>query len=306
MTLTYAPLVLTPATAPDAADPLLLGIEVTDPGLAARCGLGNIDPQHAVGAGPRAPAAIEAALDHPLPPAGARLATLRADLDALGAMAVLNLRAGGWQAGGPARGRIARIAAVDRFDRGPWPGRRLLPATEAELLDDWPGADLAVLSACVFDAAAPLADRVAAAADWIAAGRVPEAWRAAAGRRQAGLIASLAEGRTRAALGAGGRCALVLSDQPGALALGYRLAPVVLAANPVFRFPDGADGMKYTIARWAEGDADLAPARARLAALEPGWGGQAGIIGSPQFAPSRLGLERVAAVVCAALRGGDG
>src|SRR5665213_1053865 len=98
--------------------PYTLGIEVTEPELAARCGLGVIDPQH--GPAPGKGAAIEAALDWPLPPAGARLVTIRPDADAVGAMAVLALRADGAVLGDEARARIALIARWDGFAQGPW------------------------------------------------------------------------------------------------------------------------------------------------------------------------------------------
>jgi hypothetical protein len=116
---------------PSAANPILdtpcLGIEVTTEALAARCSLGNIDPQHghqraplcdayadghtlaespmhggpcghggAVGYWPepeRNDTAISYALRFsPLPPSGAALVTVRPDVDAIGAMAVIVLR----------------------------------------------------------------------------------------------------------------------------------------------------------------------------------------------------------------------
>lgn len=71
--------------------PNTLGIEVTRPDLAARCGLGNIDPQH--GSNPQpACSAILASLTYPLPPVGTTLVTIRPDADAFGAMAVLTAR----------------------------------------------------------------------------------------------------------------------------------------------------------------------------------------------------------------------
>jgi hypothetical protein len=68
------------------------GIEVTVPALAALC-IYNLDPQHS--GGDASTAAIEAALTEELPLAGTTLATVRADLDAVGAMAVFALRAEG-------------------------------------------------------------------------------------------------------------------------------------------------------------------------------------------------------------------
>lgn len=71
-----------------------LGVEVTQPALAARCGLGNLDPQH--GNNPNInSSAIEGAMTCALPPAGATLVTMRPDRDSFGAMAVLRLRAEG-------------------------------------------------------------------------------------------------------------------------------------------------------------------------------------------------------------------
>ncbi len=78
--------------------PNTLGIEVTRDAFAKRCGLGNIDPQHSDGPtdySRQDSSAIEAALTWELPPDGAKLVTLRYDKDAIGAMAVLMLRADG-------------------------------------------------------------------------------------------------------------------------------------------------------------------------------------------------------------------
>ena len=114
--------------------PETLGIEVTVPALAAGCGLGDIDPQHGPGGG--AIAAIEAALDWPLPPSHACLVTIRRDADAFGAMAVLGLRAAGHPID-PAMGyRIALIARADCFDNGHWPGR--VSNNSARLSAAWP------------------------------------------------------------------------------------------------------------------------------------------------------------------------
>ena len=112
-----------------------LGIEVTVPELARRCGLGNIDPQHGGGVGigaAGAAAAIEACLTVTPPPAGATLVTVRPDLDAFGAMALLAFRRADRPPSAAMRERIDRAARADRFDHGPWPGPRPLPATAGE------------------------------------------------------------------------------------------------------------------------------------------------------------------------------
>lgn len=270
-----------------------LGIEVTDAMAVARCGLGVIDPQHGQGAGADELAAIEACLEVPLPPAGARLVTIRPDLDSVGAMAVLALRADGIAIDGVMRDRIRRIAAVDRFERGSWPGRRPLPESAEEILEDGIGVELSALAAAVADRAVPLAERVRTAQRWLVDGSVPEAYLLAATSRARALFRSLCLGATRVERWLGKRIGVVISLEPGALALAYRVAPVVVALNPAFCFRDGVLGAKYTLARWQVGYADLQLATDFLNRVEPGWGGQAGIKGSPLDRPSRLPLDMV-------------
>lgn len=70
------------------ADGSVFGIEVTIPELAKRC-VGNIDPQHTGGDVTRA--AIEEAMVVDLPSAPT-IATVRPDLDSIGAMAIMLLK----------------------------------------------------------------------------------------------------------------------------------------------------------------------------------------------------------------------
>ena len=89
-----------------------LGIEVTTPAFASRCGLGNIDPQHS---GNGESSAIEKALTFdPLPPEGACLVTIRPDKDSFGAMAVLWLLSEG-KGGEIDKWLVAWIGAIDRM-----------------------------------------------------------------------------------------------------------------------------------------------------------------------------------------------
>ncbi len=284
--------------------PATLGIEVTEAALAARCGLGNIDPQHDGSASPFA--AIEAAADWPnLPPPGAALVTIRADLDALGAMAVLTYRAEGRMLTPPMKARIRAAAKADTFDRGPWPGPRPWPQSPGDLVEDLGGGDAGVLSAATRDADAPVEARVRRALDWLASGLVPELYRRAPLERAGRLIRAIRGGEALAGMSeAPGRMAEIVTEADGALALGYRLAPVVLALNPRFRFPDGDEGPKYTIAQYAPGYADLDAALAAILPLETGWGGSPTIKGSPQGKPSRLSRAEVARAVAQSLKEG--
>lgn len=284
--------------------PATLGIEVTEAALAARCGLGNLDPQHDGSGSPLA--AIEAAVEWPdVPPAGATLVTIRPDLDALGAMAMLTYRAEGRLLTPPMKARIKAAANADRFERGPWPGPRPWPETPEDIAEELDGGDASVLSAAARDAAAPIEARVRRVLHWLVSGLVPEFYRRAPLERAGRLMLAIREGKVLADTSeAPGRMAEIVTEADGALAIGYRLAPVVVALNPSFRFPDGAVGPKYTIAQYAPGYADLDAAIQLLLRWEPGWGGSTAIKGSPQGKPSRLSRAEVARTVAQCLKEG--
>ena len=280
----------------------VLGIEVTVPQLAARCVLGNIDPQHSGGDASRA--AIEEALTAPLPPDGATLATIRADLDAVGAMALFALRVRG-ESFESATVRIAVVAAADTFARGGWPGPQPLPTTD----NPWPSegaADstrsLAAMAAAVADFRVPLAERVAAMETWLLTGAEPSKYRAAVGTERADLIRALEAGEIRVPTVEDGRIAAVESTHRAATAVGYAHAPVVVARNPAFRVGGGEPHAKYTVCAYSAEHADIKSALAELAALEPGWGGSPTIGGSPQGVSSALTTEQVVEVVARHLK----
>jgi len=315
----------------------VLGIEVTVPALAARCAR-NIDPQHSpppaeegswVGWLPRAYAecaAIDIARWHPLPPDGATLATVRADLDSIGAMAVLALRAdpglpelsaGVWE-------RVALISAADRFARGSWPGPRPLPSVG----NRWPAApagasdtrELAAIAACVADHTRSLDLRVQAMVEWLIHGErgydYPlNRYRSAAEAERDKMIAALDAGEIVLDLLDGeeildpeegnyeelgrdqGSVAVVCTTHRAATMLGYCIAPVVVAENPAFRSGGGAAHRKVTICAWDASYCDIRAALAELSALEPGWGGSPTIGGSPQGVSTMLSLETIVGIV---------
>ena len=284
-----------------------LGIEVTIPALAAQCGLGNIDPQHS-GTSEHS-AAILAALDAPLPPPGSTLVTVRPDLDSVGAMAVLELRAGGWSRRDdrmyPA---IETIAKADAFAHGPWPGVRPVPRTKREWSDGAVTTTshpyLATAAALVSDRGMALADRVEAMMHAIR-GKGDERFNGYAAKvreARSALLESIKHGTTHITPRGGYPICQVISTHLGALDIGYHLAPVVVATNPRMRGPGGIY-LKHTVCQWQAGYADLRAAVAALNAAEvesggtPGWGGSATIIGSPQGVSSVLSNGGVAAII---------
>ena len=276
--------------------PYTLGVEVTEPVLAARCGLGNIDPQHRPGGG--AIAAIEAAMDWPLPPPETCLVTIRPDADAFGAMAVLSLRASGLPFTPPIRARIAQIARADCFANGIWPGPRSLPARTDDIDEAGPGEqNLGALIGGLGDRALPVCRAVTATRDWIVSGVVPAEWHERAARAAKVLFAALQSGQVRVVAAGDGGIAIVEGCVPGALRLGYRLAPVVVAVDGSAGGDPPAPWRRMTVAQWQAGHVDLMRAAALLGCDEPGWGGAPGIIGSPQGKSCHRTVSAVLAVL---------
>ena len=270
-----------------------LGVEVTEVDLARRCGLGNIDPQHS--GGDVWHAAIEIAIDWQPPPAGAKLVTLRKDADAVGAMAVLTARAAGETFAPDARARIELVAAADRFDHGRWPGPRAMPRSAAEV--DEVGVGEQGLGAMIGGLiGADVNHGVAAMRCWLAYGEAPADWLEAARRAATVLFDRLRRGEVRARLFDALDIALVEGAAPGALRLGYRLAPIVIAIGEV----EGR--RKASIAQYDRAWVDLPRVAARLNEMEPGWGGSETIIGSPQGLSSRTPVEACIAAVAACRR----
>lgn len=272
----------------------VLGIEVTVPQLAARCELGNIDPQHSSG-GDANRAAIEVAVGYKLPADGFILATIRADLDSVGAMAVLSLRKTGVSLSPAVRERIALVAESDKFVRGGWPGVQPLPTAE----NPWPGGseELAAIAAAVMDFKISLFDRVTTMEWWLLTGDEPAQYRDSVEKERLDLITALESGAIKHETRAGGRIAVVESTHRAATSVGYSLAPVVVALNPEFRFKGGEPHKKFTICTFEPKFADIKSALVELATLEAGWGGSPTIGGSPQGASSALTIDQVVAVV---------
>lgn len=282
----------------------VLGIEVTVNSLAARCGLGNIDPQHL--GGDASKAAIEVALDYWLPPAGTILATVRADLDSIGAMAVFSVMAAPdadilmSNEGGILR-RIKMVANADKFARGGWPGARPLPSTDNPWSEEGASASdsrpLAAIAAAISDFRVPVADRVSTMETWLRTGVEPEQYRTQVERERMDMVAAIESGAIQTSVAANGKIAVVVSPHRAAMTVGYALAPVVVALNPEFVFQGGPKHAKFTVAQFEMGFADLKSATAELAGIEPGWGGSPTIAGSPQGVSSTLTTDQVVAVI---------
>jgi hypothetical protein len=275
----------------------VLGIEVTIPHFAERCALGNLD-HHGDKTG--APTAIEQAVTHPLPPDNAVLITIRADLDAIGAMAVLSIRATNAEIPEDAHRRIKTVADADigaLLAATKWQPKEL-PSKE----NPWPATiavdgnrRLSAIAAAVADFKVPLPDRVEIMKKWLLTGEEPAGYRERVEAERQDMIAALENGQIRYAEVGG--IATVISSHRAATSVGYAIAPVVVAQNPKMSQGGGDPYNKFTICQFAAGYANIPAALAELSQLESGWGGNANIGGSPQGVSSKLTLDDVVAVV---------
>ena len=274
----------------------VVGIEVTIPALAERC-VCNIDPQHTGGAANRA--AIEDALTVEVPPEGATLATIRADLDAVGSMAILSMRAKG-ESLEPAMKRIIMIADADKFARGGWAGPSELPTRK----NPWPDSasagnsrELSGIAMAVADFKVPLVDRVATMEAWLLTGVEPQHYAVYAEHDRLELINTLETGQIKYETCADGRIAVVETAHMAVTMIGYSLAPVVIALNPAYKLGGGESHRKFTVCAYEQRLVNMKAIFTELNLLEPGWGGSPTIGGSPQGVSSALTIEQVVEVV---------
>jgi len=288
------------------------GVEVTVPALAGQC-VENIDPQHTDGNANLC--AIELAVTKQLPEEGSTLATIRADLDSIGAMAVMSDRMefgfnneysiqesideGFFKGLEDFLYRIDKVAEADRFAHGGYPGPKPLPTIE----NPWPEgrSELSAIAAAVADFKTPLADRVAMMGNWLTSGEEPAKYRDQVEKERLDLVNALEYGKicydVIADKDGGSDVAVVESSHRAATTVGYLLAPVVIAYNPEFRQGPGEPYKKYTICQFEDKFVDIKAVREELNELEPGWGGSSTIIGSPQGVSSQLKIEDIAVIV---------
>jgi hypothetical protein len=270
-----------------------LGIEITDALLASLCDLGNIDPQHGHvrGADVEGRAAIEVALGWPLPPPGTSLATIRPDADSIGAMAVLSLRCDGMAFTSGMHERIDLIARSDCFDYGDWASWAAThppPQKGATLLALSPHPpEFRVLAAFIGLHPNDLPTSVSMMRDWLLSGLLPPQGEAEKVKSDREAAAAWCAGQLPVTKLCGGHVAFVQSDYPGAISLGYRHAPIVIAERLL------GGKRKITIAQFERGHLDMKALATRLSAIERGWGGSETILGSPQGRSTEMKIEQI-------------
>jgi hypothetical protein len=95
--------------------------------------------------------------------------------------------------------------------------------------------------------------------------------------------------------------AIVKSSLRAATAIGYSVAPIVIALNERFPFQE-TTVRKFTVCQYSDQYLDMSRIKSVLNDMEPGWGGSNTIIGSPQGESSNLTVEQVMTIVQAAKR----
>ena len=269
------------------------GVEVTNPEFAERCAV-NIDPQH-IGRD-HTTAAIEEAITVPLPTENVVFITVRPDLDSIGGMAVLMMRTGNELLDGEVMERIKLIADVDKFSNGPYPGPKPAP-TEDNMWDNENREKVAAINAEITDITVPLEKRVAAMTAWLRTGAESEEYRVRAVKERMDMIHDFSNGNITHETRSGGKITVVETTHADATSIGYWFAPVVVIRNPAHPVDGGETQIKYTICTWNDTFADIRGALDELNEIEPGWGGQQNIGGSPEIGDSELTVDRVAGVV---------
>ncbi len=269
------------------------GIEVTVPELAERCVV-NIDPQHT--GGDSDTAAIEEAVIFETPPQDALFATVRADLDSVGAMAVFTIRSEDGVLDDAAMERVKIIADSDKFAQGGYLGPKPLP-TQETLWNNQNEEVLAAIAAEISDFKVPLADRVASMKEWLKTGNESEIYRKQVHEEKLDMVKALENGDITYETRADGRIAFVESTHRAGTTVGYSLAPVVVALNPSFKQHGKDPYKKFTVCTFEKKFADIKAALMELNELEPGWGGSPTIGGSPQGVDSQLSVDQVVSIV---------
>lgn len=276
----------------------VLGVEMTLPEFADKCTLGNIDPQHTDK--DIHTAAIDLAVNFPVPPNEATMLTVRPDLDAFGSMAILSLRQKGIAITPEIQGRIQNISAADRLANAGWSGPKPLPKKEGVWWDE--NESLAALGRMITDFKVPVPERIKLLEKWFETGEEPQGYKEKAFQEKLSMVEALERGEIKSQVFADDKIALVESTHRSGTSIGYGLSPVVVALNPSFSQSGSEPYKKYTICQFTPDYVDMTAVLKELNELESGWGGSPTIIGSPQGISSNLTPEKIIEVVAKHLK----
>jgi hypothetical protein len=234
-----------------------------------------------------------------LPAKNVTFAIVRPDADALGAIAVLNLRQEEDEAGfdriysgvgsvtDSIQQRVKLISDCDKFSQGPW------EKGSSEISEDQ--LTFRGLSAMALDHKLSLVDRIGRIEKWLCTEDCP-----GLGVSKEDVLEARKKAKKESSVRVVDGISVVESRNIGATELGYQESPIVVIRNDAFRFSGGEAHAKYTICQWKEGYVDLSAIVKDLNEIENcggTWGGSKTIAGSPQGVSSLLSMDQVVSCV---------
>lgn len=274
----------------------IIGLEMTEPELVALCNR-NIDPQHTEGKAEQS-CAKEIAEKAPELLGWFKsknldkiiFVTNRVDVDAVGAYILADRYLRGERVS--MNDSIEAINAHDTHLGAVWSGAK--PIEEAFNPESKTGALAASIQVfCVTD------KNIEDVRNFIDTGEVSFEVMDNFRKSQQAIIYKVKSGEIKTEVIGG--VAYVESSDRAATNVGYSMAPVVVAINPVMRAPDGHTYRKVSICQHEVGYVNLKMVAAELTAKEAGWGGSPTFIGSPQNQDCTLGISEIKKLVYAHL-----
>lgn len=225
------------------------------------------------------------------------LITIKPDIDSIGAMVIAKLcLSGDWEMTGDNLLRVMAIANSDRHGGGmKWNKRKKTSYFNNPLFSRF-GLPIGLLSA-IGMVGLDISTKLAYMEEYILTGTFTKI-----DKFTANTLKKNADASSSVIIDTvvDNKLVFVESGYRGAIGLGYRHAPVVLAKNPNYRFGKDGNirGTKYTLAQFNINHIDFEKILIKLVELEPGWGGDIrSIIGSPLDSPSKLEKEQILDIV---------
>lgn len=275
----------------------VIGLEMTEPALAELCDR-NIDPQHTEKRGDQS-CAKEIAENAPAQLGWFKskdldkvvFVTNRVDVDSMAAYVLADRYLKGEKVA--MNENIEAINTHDTAAGKPW----VEPKPIEEAFD--PNSKTGALAASI-QVFRVTADNIADVRGFIDNGEVRDAVMDSFRKSQQAIIDKVKSGEIKTEVVGG--IAYVESSDRAATNVGYSLAPVVVAENPVMRAPDGHTYRKISICQHFEGGyVDLKAVGMALATKEEGWGGNPTFIGSPQNQDCTIDMSDIKKLVYANL-----
>lgn len=269
---------------------VIIGLEMTVPALAELCDK-NIDPQHADGKADKCCAKLISKEAKDLLSdycdKNVVFVTNRVDVDSVAAYVLADRFLQGEKI--EYTPTIAAINAHDAFQGAKWSGAK--PIEQAFNPESKTGALAASIQ--VFKVTE---ENISDVREFIDTGKVRDAVMDKFKSDQQKIIDKVKSGEIKTEVVDG--IAYVESTDRAATNVGYSLAPIVVAINPMMKLgPQGVPFRKVSICQHEAGYVDLIAVKTALAQKEQNWGGSPTFIGSPQGQDCTIKSETILEIV---------